>query len=63
ALASLERSWSNLDAEKAAAAYAISLKAVNLIYDRYSYYTIRNIIRNPDLMRKLTAELDRQTGL
>ncbi len=63
ALVNLGQSWSKLDAEGAAAAYAISLEAVNLIYDQYSYYGIRNIVRNQELIRKLAGELDRRMGL
>lgn len=63
ALASLYKPWPQLDSEAAVAAYAVSLKAVNLIYDEYSFYGIRTVVRNPDLMRKLAVELDRRMGL
>ncbi|MCX6623914.1 MAG: hypothetical protein NTY38_23195 [Acidobacteria bacterium] len=63
ALANMSQSWSTLNGESAAVAYALSLEAVNLIYEQYSYYGIRNIVRNPDLVRKLTGELDRRLRL
>ena len=60
ALDDLGRSWSQADVKQAAIAYATSLVAVDLVYSDFGYYGIRNVLRNPDILKKLTVELDKR---
>ena len=62
-LSNLRQDWSRLDAEHAAAAYALSLAAVELLWQDSGYDGLRNLLRNPDRLPQVTAELDRKLGL
>ena len=52
-----------MDAEHAAAAYALSLAAVELMYETYGEDGVRNLIRNPERLAQITADLDKRLGL
>jgi len=62
-LSNLKQDWSRLDAEHAAAAYALSLAAVELLWQESGENGVRNLLRNPDRLPQVTAELDHKLGL
>jgi hypothetical protein len=62
-LENLHQDWSRLDTEHAVAAYALSLAAVEMYYDSYSAYGIRNLVNNPEKLAGITADLDKRLGL
>lgn len=55
--------WSRMDTAHAIAAYALSLEAVNLLYQTYGIDGIRNLLRNPDRLPGVTEDLDHRLGL
>ncbi|MBI2685191.1 MAG: hypothetical protein HYX27_02670 [Acidobacteria bacterium] len=57
-LANLSQTWSRMSAGHAAMAYATSLFAVELYYQHYAAYGIRNLLRNPDQLARVMTELD-----
>jgi tetratricopeptide (TPR) repeat protein len=62
-LENLHQDWSRLDTDHAVAAYAMSLAAVELFYENYAGYGVRNLVNNPDKLASITNELDRRLGL
>jgi hypothetical protein len=62
-LENLRQDWSRLDAEHAVAAYALSLAAMEMFYQSYSAYGIRNLVNNPQKLAEITADLDKRLGL
>jgi hypothetical protein len=62
-LSNLKQDWSRLDADHAAVAYALSLAAVELLWKDSGDDGVRNLLRNPDRLPQVTAELDRKLGL
>jgi hypothetical protein len=62
-LANLRQDWSRLDANHAAEAYALSLAAVELLWKDSGDDGVRNLLRNPERLPQVTAELDRKLGL
>jgi hypothetical protein len=62
-LSNLRQDWSRLDAAHAALAYALSLAAVELLWQDSGDDGVRNLLRNPDRLPQVTAELDRKLGL
>lgn len=62
-LTNLGQDWSRLDTEHATAAYALSLAAVELFYENYSGYGVANLVRNPQKLAQITADLDQRLGL
>lgn len=62
-LANLHQDWSRLDSEHAQAAYALSLAAVELFYQEHVPEAMSILLRNPDRLAEVTAELDRSLGL
>ena len=59
----LSESWSHMDAVRARVAYHLSLAAADVLYDSYAAYGIANLLRNPDRLPQVAAELDRKLGL
>jgi hypothetical protein len=59
----LRQDWSRLDSQHAAAAYALSLSAVELLYENYGSDGVRNLLKNPDRVAAVTADLDKRLGL
>ncbi len=43
-------------------AYTIALAAADALYDNYANYGIGNILRNPDRLPRITADLDQKLG-
>lgn len=62
-LENLHQDWSRLDTDHAVAAYAMSLAAVEMFYENYTGYGIRNLVNNPEKLASITADLDRRLGL
>ena len=62
-LGGLKQDWSRLDAEHAAISYALSLAAVELLWKDAGEEGVRNLLRNPERLPQVTAELDRKLGL
>jgi hypothetical protein len=62
-LENLGQDWSRLDTNHAAVAYALSLAAVEMFYKDYAQYGLGNLIRNPERLAQVTAELDKKLGL
>jgi hypothetical protein len=62
-LENLHQDWSRLDTEHAIAAYALSLAAVEMLYESYAAYGIRNLVNNPHKLAEITADLDKRLGL
>jgi len=62
-LSNLKQDWSRLDTDHAAVAYALSLAAVELLWKDSGDDGVRNLLRNPDRLPQVTAELDRKLGL
>jgi len=62
-LTNLGQDWSRMDTEHAVAAYGLSLEAVETLYAKYGADGIRNLLRNPDRLAAVTAELDKDLGL
>jgi hypothetical protein len=52
--------WSRMSAKHAALAYGAALAAVDLIYQHYEAFGIRNLLRNPRMLDQITPELDRR---
>ncbi len=61
-LENLGQDWSRLDAEHAVLAYALALAGVETYYENFPD-GIGNLLRNPDKLASVTADLDRRLGL
>jgi len=62
-LENLHQDWSRLDTAHAVAAYALSLAAMEMFYESYAAYGIRNLVNNPNKLAQITADLDKRLGL
>jgi len=62
-LENLHQDWSRLDTDHAVAAYALSLAAVEMFYENYAGYGVRNLVNNPEKLAGITTDLDRRLGL
>ena len=62
-LEDLGQNWSRLSSENARIAYNLALAAADALYADYSSYGIRNVVSNPQILRQVTAELDKKLGL
>jgi hypothetical protein len=62
-LGNLKQDWSRMDAEHAAEAYALSLAAVELLWTESGGDGVRSLLRNPERLAQVTADLDRKLGL
>jgi hypothetical protein len=62
-LGNLKQDWSRLDAEHAAEAYALSLAAVEMLWTESGGDGVRSLLRNPERLAQVTADLDRKLGL
>jgi len=58
----LGQDWSGMTTQNAVAAYSLALAAADALYDSYANYGIRNVLRNPDGLARITADLDRKLG-
>ena len=62
-LENLHQDWSRLDTDHAIAAYALSLSAVEMFYQTWASYGIRNLVHNPQKLAEITTDLDKRLGL
>jgi hypothetical protein len=62
-LGNLKQDWSRLDTDHAVAAYALSLAAVELLYENYGTDGVANLVRNPERLTAITADLNKKLGL
>ena len=58
-LENMSQDWSRMSAMHATIAYAYALSAVELMIEQYRAYGIQNILRNPERLPQITAELDK----
>ena len=58
-LGALGQNWSGLSAGNAQVAYAYALAAVDLMMDRYAAYGIQNVLRAPEKISQIEAEIDK----
>jgi tetratricopeptide (TPR) repeat protein len=61
-LESIGQDWSGMTKQNAVAAYSLALAAADALYDSYANYGIRNVLRNPDGLARITADLDQKLG-
>jgi len=59
-LSQLNQGWAGLDAGNAAVAYALALEAVAALYENYHSDGVRNLMRNPELLPTITADLEKR---
>jgi hypothetical protein len=62
-LEALRRGWSGLDTQSARVAYSLALEAVDALYDNFGTDGVRNLMRNPERLPAISAELDKRLGL
>jgi hypothetical protein len=62
-LEALRGGWSGLNAQSARLAYALALEAVDALYDNFGTDGVRNLMRNPERITAVSAELDKRLGL
>jgi hypothetical protein len=62
-LEELRQGWSRLDTEHATLAYALALAAVDALYDNVGSDGVRNLLRNPERLPAVSADLDKRLGL
>jgi tetratricopeptide (TPR) repeat protein len=62
-LSNLGQDWSRMDSEHARAAYGLALAAAEILYENYHQDGVRNLIRNPERLAAVTADLDKRLGL
>ena len=62
-LEALRRGWSGLDTQSARIAYSLALEAVDALYDNFGTDGVRNLMRNPERIVAVSAELDKRLGL
>jgi len=62
-LESLRQGWSGLDAQHARLAYSLALEAVDALYENFGNDGVRNLMRNPERLAVISAELDKRLGL
>lgn len=62
-LEALRQGWSGLDSQHARLAYSLALEAVDALYDNFGSDGVRNLMRNPERLAAVSAELDKRLGL
>lgn len=62
-LESLRQGWSGLNAQHVRLAYSLALEAVDALYDNFGNDGVRNLMRNPERLATVSAELDKRLGL
>ena len=59
-LAGLGQSWGNKGAAEAQFAYGMALVAVDLFFQYHGEFGIRNLLKNPETLPRITDDLDRR---
>ncbi|MSV35724.1 MAG: hypothetical protein EXQ47_09020 [Bryobacterales bacterium] len=62
-LEQLKQGWSQLDATHARVAYSLALAAVDALYENFGSDGVRNLMRSPERLTAISAELDKRLGL
>jgi tetratricopeptide (TPR) repeat protein len=62
-LEQLKQGWSQLDSTHARIAYTLALAAVNALYENFGSDGVRNLMRSPERLPAISAELDKRLGL
>jgi hypothetical protein len=62
-LEQLKQGWSQLDATHARIAYSLALAAADALYENFGSDGVRNLMRNPERLAAISAELDKRLGL
>jgi len=62
-LETLRQGWSGLDTQHARLAYSLALEAVDALYENFGNDGVRNLMRNPERLAIISAELDKRLGL
>jgi hypothetical protein len=58
-LGRLGQDWSRMSARHAAIAYGVAWLAVDLFYQHFSAFGIRNLLRSPEMLPGIADQLDR----
>jgi len=58
-LENMTQSWSRMSTQHASMAYTYALAAVTVLNEHYQAYGIQNILRNPERLPAITAEVDK----
>ena len=58
-----KRDWSGMSTENASLAYGVALAAADLFFENYENTGLLNVLRNPNLLAQVTADLNRKLGL
>jgi hypothetical protein len=58
-LSELGQSWTNLNALEATLAYHLALAAAEVLYERHTIFGVRNLLKAPEQLPRITAELDK----
>jgi hypothetical protein len=58
-LGNMSQNWSRLSSQHAAVAYSYALAAVELMLERYRDFGIQNVLRNPEYLNSVAADLDK----
>lgn len=59
-LAQLNQGFAGLDASNATVAYALALEAVTALYENYHSDGVRSLMRNPERLPAITADLEKR---
>lgn len=62
-LENMRRDWSGLSTDNATIAYGVALAAADLFFEHYSNTGFLNVLRNPNQMAQITADLNGRLGL
>jgi hypothetical protein len=58
----LSRDWSSLSTDHATMAYGAALLAVDLFYEHHREFGIRNLLRSPEQLARITSDLQQRMG-
>jgi hypothetical protein len=58
-LGELGQSWTSLNAVEATLAYHLALAAAEVLYEKHTIFGVRNLLKSPEQLPRVTAELDK----
>jgi hypothetical protein len=62
-LEDLSQNWSMMSTGNARVAYNLALAAADSLFDDFAAYGIYNVVTNPQIRERVTAEIDKKLGL
>ncbi|MEP7355073.1 MAG: hypothetical protein ABI824_17735, partial [Acidobacteriota bacterium] len=62
-LSHLARDWSSLDTASAQIAYALALRAVEIFEQDFSAVGLRNLLKSPERIPQIAADIDKRLGI